>query len=209
MKGELIERIHYEQNKIESEIYRNQLGLDVKLNYDINGNLITETYKLNGEFHNFNDDPAFISYYTNGAIKEKMYYINGKLNRITRDNPSVIAYYYNGFIKEKSFYIEDKLSRENKNDPVIISYYANSKIKQEHFILNNNKHFDSVINRYYLSNESLVSKEFYKDGELHNSKGEPAKIEYYLNGDIKESYYYLNGVKLNEFEYLVRCSLDI
>jgi len=71
--------------------------------YYNNGNIRSETYRLNNKCHRENG-PAVIWYYENGNIKKyESYYKDGKWHR--ENGPAIIQYYDNGKIEIEAYYL--------------------------------------------------------------------------------------------------------
>lgn len=97
-------------------------------------------------------------------------------------------YYYNdGCIKA--------ISRFKNNGTVsyTVFYHSNGKMMAKGKFINEKK--DSIWNYYRVSDEMLVSKENYFDGETHDES-----ISYYPNGNIAEIINYNKGVKQGVWE---------
>jgi len=80
--------------------------------YD-NGNICSESYRLNGELHNPNGI-AYRTWYKNGNIYIEEYWLNGKLH-----NPNGIAYkswYENGNIWIEQYWLNGKYLTKEKFD---------------------------------------------------------------------------------------------
>jgi antitoxin component YwqK of YwqJK toxin-antitoxin module len=79
--------------------------------YYKNGQLEYKSYWLNGKSHNENG-PAIESYYDNGQLEYKLYYIKGQ--RHNPNGPAVERYNPNGILQRKEYWLNGKLLSEQK-----------------------------------------------------------------------------------------------
>lgn len=124
---------------------------------------------LDIDFHRDGDLPAFESFYSDGSIKERQYYIDGISKRKNKQNPTDITYWRNGNIKRASFYAEGQFLQSIDDNPADARYYSNGNIK-------------------FLA---------WADDKYVHRENEPAEIWYHINGKIREKTWYIEGKKAN------------
>ena len=103
-------------------------GIEVCRTFHENGNVKTEQWFYNGEFHN-SHGPAEIKYYKNGQKKIEVWYINGKCHREGR-LPAMIEYYKNGTKLSESWYIDGNL-QTSEMSPSSVIYYSDGRKRIE------------------------------------------------------------------------------
>ena len=64
---------------------------------------INDIYHIINDKYHREDGPAYISYYINGNVRQKIYYINGKRHR--EDGPAYIYYYKNVNICREEYWL--------------------------------------------------------------------------------------------------------
>ena len=84
---------------------------EIKKSYFLNGNIWYKRYYLNGKLHR-DDGPAVIRYYRNGNIRVKEYHLNGKLNR--EDGPDIIYYDEKSNKYRQAYYISGEYLAEQE-----------------------------------------------------------------------------------------------
>ena len=99
-----------------------------KITYHDNGNVLSESYYLNGKRHRENG-PAFIFYYKNGKIYFEHYYLNDKYHR---ENGPAVIFYDNGKIESERYYLNgilyvDSESKTFRQD--LKKYHSMVKLK--------------------------------------------------------------------------------
>ncbi len=119
--------------------------------YDLNGNIIKESYYYNGKLHRKNN-PAIIEYDLNGNIIKERYYYNDKLHR--ENDPAIIEYNSDKNIISEMYYYNGEIYR--KNDPVIIEYDSNKNIIKEIYCYNG---------ELYKKNDlAIIEEEYFNKG---------------------------------------------
>src|SRR3990167_9387916 len=98
----------------------------------------------NGQVHRSSGAPAVITYYDDGQIQSREWYIDGMSHRI--DDPSVINYFENGKIRSKSWLINHSFCRPGSS-PAIIRYFENGQIQNELYITYGKLCIDTPENR--------------------------------------------------------------
>ncbi|WP_298900940.1 CDC27 family protein [uncultured Psychroserpens sp.] len=141
--------------------------------YDERGQLkATGTLDLNGE-----RTGEWVWYYTDGTIKEKAVYDNGKLNG------SNTQWHENGKIYIEANYVSDSLENEYK------SYNNKGALYQKKYYKKGK--LDGVYNSYFPVGEDIL--EF--DIPYKNALVEGQVLEYYSNGNIYSETNFSGGVK--------------
>lgn len=118
-----VKRMIYHENsdKIEFIIYEatdscgfvlvhNENGPAI-LNFDIDGNIISETYMVKHNYHR-EEGPAYIRYYPDGKINYVEFYKDNK--RHNENGPSVIYYYPDGSEWHTQYHLNGKGMDEKK-----------------------------------------------------------------------------------------------
>ena len=102
-------------------------GVSCTKDYYKSGQIRSEYYYLNGQYHRVNG-PAVTYYYTSGQIQSEYYFINDEVHRV--DGPAAIDYYKNGQIKSEYYYVKDvALTKEEFiNSPEHQNYLADLAI---------------------------------------------------------------------------------
>lgn len=188
---------------------------EVRLEYDVNGNVIAKRYYLDSKFHRI-DGPAIEWKNT------KKYFIKGKLHRL--NGPAVI--YEDG---SQEYYIDGKLITEH--ELLVFTTSNSTAITLENYDSKQQHHGDGprgfttytlrdVLHR--LDGPAFIwgsgSKSWYLNGRLHRLDG-PANVgdyfeKWYLNGRLHRldgpavtysngnKEYYIDDKKLTEKEFL-------
>jgi antitoxin component YwqK of YwqJK toxin-antitoxin module len=150
---------HYEQSKNKTWIFYSQDTLIMFEKFTIKDSL------LNGEN---------LKYYLNGSIKEKAFYINGKLEGQN------ISYYNNHKIENYSEYKNGEI-----NGPYI-TYYTNGFIETTSNYCDG--HYVKVEYKYW-DNDRLASVNFYSEN-----------LSYFIENPIN-MYFDPNGISISEMEF--------
>lgn len=128
-------------------------------------------------------------YYENGAVLHRGYYIEGQLRNFKN-------FYDNGKIERRykaSDWRRSKMKTYFANGKVRskIAYYKNKEQKTEMFYSNGNQKLLEEKNRF--AQYYIMTKSFYEDGKVKSvfqlvdkENLTYSKIEYYVNGTIKE-----------------------
>ena len=74
--------------------------------------VFTVTYRVNGEIHRIND-PAFIIYFANGAVRVARWYIEGKLHRVGA--PAIVYYNQTGDVTNQVWYENGSLIHSDES----------------------------------------------------------------------------------------------
>lgn len=132
--------------------------------YDINNYLVSKTWTLYNEYHNYGDYPAYIYYYplSDNKIKECEWWKYGI--QIRDDNKPVCIEYYESGQMKKEIWDVCKIH----DSPTFIEYYESGKLKSKNWMCNKLYHRDNdlpAIIQYYDNDNNTIK---YEEWRIHN-----------------------------------------
>jgi antitoxin component YwqK of YwqJK toxin-antitoxin module len=142
----------------EVRCYKDGFRKYIKNNGDIEWN-------LNKELHSPSDDiPAHITYYENGSISSKSYFINGKRHK--ENGLAQIFYEEDGSIESEYYFINGKQHRED--GPAEIVYNEDGSIYLEAYFINGEQHREDGPAHIEYYNNLIIREKYFIDGFEQN-----------------------------------------
>ena len=121
-----------------------------------------EAWRMKGVFHRENDQPAIITYHTDGTLRSEKWYNHGHLHR-ENDQPAWKEYavsQYGTWKREEWYKDGTRYAREN-DEPSIIEW----------------------------RNDRIVEKTWCKDVEFYRENNKPSLVYYKTDGTITEMWW--------------------
>lgn len=151
--------------------------------YDYNQIRVSESWTLNGGYHNdVNDNPALIIYYMNDRIKQKEWWKNGILSR-DNNKPVRIEYY------QTSVLLCEEWNNNDENKPTKIYYYESGNKKSEQYWKNGKLHRDNdlpaIIEYYDTKEQNIKYEEWWIGGKRDRDNFLFTKIKYNIENGIQ------------------------
>ena len=115
--------------------------------YD-NGQLVGETYRVNGELHN-PTGPACRNWHSNGQLRSEEYIVHGRYHNATV--PACRSWYANGQLNKAAYWINGK--RHNTTGPAYFHWNDPA-----YFHWNDNGHL--LTEEYWVNGKQLTKEQF-------------------------------------------------
>jgi len=115
-----------------------QKNVTIETQFYPNGKLLSRTYKnADGQYsRDHRDGPAFESFYTDGALSVRSFYVNGKRSRPSMNGPSFESFYNNGKISSREYRVDGQFSRNPQEGAAIESFYRDGTLcTEKHWLL--------------------------------------------------------------------------
>jgi len=149
-------------------------NLPAFIEWDSDGNLLLEQWFINGEKNN-NIGPDNIYYYSNGHIKQKVWF-----SRLFKNTglPFMKVYWETGIVKQIQYSPFD--TSFDTNNPTTIDFWNDGSIQRKEWKCNNN----IKLIEYYENKQLKIALDL-----ITVSSTEPILLEYYQDGQIKKEYW--------------------